>query len=277
VTAPNIYEFTDFRSWLSQWHAVCQQSDPTFTRTEVSHRLGLPRTRGYFSDVLGGKRVSDTFLERFCELLDLTRAEERYFRTLVRFDQADTPEEKELALEQLAALNRAPNLELEPSSWAYYRDWHHGALRALIEAEDLTEETLPKAAARFNPPFTPGQASQSLQILLDLGLAKRTDDGHLKPTDQTIASPTWAKDEIFRLLQAQQLELVRQALTVPGDGSRAIATNLVAVSEAGCDRIRQLVERFRQELRAIVHRDPDPADRVILLANILLPLHEARK
>jgi len=134
-----IYEFTDFRAWLGAWHAARQVEDPGFTRTEVSHRLGLPKTRGYFSDVLSGKRVSDTFVERFCELLDLPRAEERYFRTLVRFDQAETPEEKELALEQMISLNRAPATELASADWRYYRDWRHGALRALLETGEHDE------------------------------------------------------------------------------------------------------------------------------------------
>jgi len=276
MSEPNIYEFISFRDWLTQWHAARQADAPAFTRTEVSHRLGLPRTRGYFSDVLAGKRVTETFLERFCELLDLPKAEERFFRTLVRFDQAETPEEKELALEQLVALNRAPSFLLEPAAWSYYRDWRHGAIRALLETQDLDEASLPKAAARLQPSFTPGQALESLQLLRDLGLVTKDARGFWKPSQKTIATPHWARDEVFRLLQAQQLDLVRQALVRPGDGSRAVATNLVSVSEAGYDRIRQSLERFRDELRAIVHRDQDPADRVVLIANALLPLQEAR-
>lgn len=272
----SIYEFLDFRAWLAQWHAHRQALDPAFTRTEVSHRLGLPRTRGYFSDVLSGKRVTDTFLERFCELLDLPKAEERYFRTLVRFDQADTPEEKELALDQLTALNRTPVAPSEPAALAYYRDWRHGALRALLETQDLDESSLPKAAAKFRPPFTPGEAKESLDLLLELGLAAKDNRGFLKPTRKTIASPSWAREEIFRLLQAQQFEQIRLALAQPGDGTRAVATNLVAVSGAAQERIRQSLERFRDELRSIVHHDREPADRVLLLANALLPLHEVR-
>lgn len=277
MTRPNIYEFHDFRAWLGEWQGLRQLEDPGFTKTEVSHRLGLPRTRGYFSDVLAGKRVTDTFLERFCELLDLPKAEERYFRTLVRFDQAETPEEKELALDQLVALNRAPGVELDPGSWNYYRDWRHGALRALLEAENLDEHSLPKAAARFRPAFTPGQARASLQLLLDLGLVAKNAAGHFKPTQKTLATPLWAPNEVFRLLQAQQLELLRNALSGPGTGTRAVATNMISVSAAGGQMIRDLLERFRSELRAIVHRDPDPADRVLLVVNALLPLHEAQK
>lgn len=271
---PDIYRYTNFRSWLSDWHATRQAKDPTFTKTRISHLLGLPRTRGYFSDVLSGKRVSETFLERFCEILELTRSEERYFRCLVRFDQADTPEEKELALEQLHAMNRTGSVELDPSVWSYYRNWRHSAIRALLACRNLSERDLPKAAARMHESITPKQASESLDLLGALGLASPDDHGVWKPVDKTISSPAWAKDEIFRLLQAQQLDLVRASLTRPGDGRRAVATNTVSVSGPALARLRENLDRFRQEVRSIIHHDPDPAEHVVLLANIILPLEE---
>lgn len=274
MSHPDIYRYTDFRAWLSDWHAARQATDPSFTRTRVSHLLGLPRTRGYFTDVVSGKKVSDTFLERFCELLDLSRAEERYFRCLVRFGQADTPEEKELALEQLHSLGGADGTELDPSTWEYYRSWRHGAIRALLSARDLTEADLPRAASRMHPSITPGQALDSLQLLRTLGLVALDPSGFWKPVDRALASPSWARDEVFRLLQAQQLEIARAALTRPGDGRRAVATNMVSISGSALERLRESLDRFRREVRSIVQRDDEPARHVVLLANILLPIEE---
>lgn len=277
MSIPDIYGYVDFRAWLSAWQKARQAQDPTFTKTRVSHLLGLPRTRGYFTDVVSGKKVSDTFLERFCEILDLSRNEERYFRCLVRFEQADTPEEKELALEQLRSLGRADGLELPVSSWSYYRHWRHGAIRALLATRNLTTGTLPQAAARMHASITPGQALESLQLLRELGLVVQAEDGHWEPAEATIASPAWARDEIFRLLQAQQLDLARTALTRHGDGRRAIATNMVSVSDDALERLRASIDRFRNEVRSIVRHDDLPARHVVLLANVLLPLEEGSR
>ncbi len=274
MSNPDIYRYLNFRAWLEAWQAARQASDPAFTKTKVSHLLGLPKTRGYFSDVLSGKRVSETFLERFCELLDLSRHEERYFRCLVRFDQAETPEAKELALEQLHSQNRAGCTELPPSVWAYYRHWRHGAIRALLDTDSLDESSLPKAAAKMHSSITPKLALESLALLRELGLVREHADGSLKPVDKNISSPAWAKDEIFRLLQAQQLDLVRTALARPGDGRRAVATNIVAVSHGALDQLRDAIDRFRQEIRSIIRQDTDPAEQVVLIANILHPIEE---
>lgn len=274
---PDIYEYADFRKYLSDWQTVRQTQDPVFTKTHVSHLLGLPRTRGYFSDILGGKRVSDTFLERFVDILDLSRERTRFFRTLVRFNQAETPEEKDLALDQLVSLNHAPVTRLENRAWEYYRSWRHGAVRALLSVHDLDSDSLVRAAAHMTPPLTPGQALQSLELLTELGLVLQDERGFWKPAQATLATPEYAKDEVLRLLQIQQLDLVRKALLEPGDGSRAVATNLVTVSESAWSQIRDRLDKFRSEVRAIAHRDPDPADRVILIASALLPLHEVTK
>jgi uncharacterized protein (TIGR02147 family) len=276
MAEPSIYDFMDFRAFLAAWHASQQNNDAEFTKTAVSHRLGLPRTRGYFGDVLSGKKVTDTFLERFCVLLDLRRDEDRYFRCLVRFNQAETPEEKELALDLLTSLRKTPVAALAKDAWDYYRHWRHGAIRALLSLGEFDEKAICRAAAKLHASLTPGQVRDSLELLERLDLVTRSKDGRYAPTTHTLASPEYARDEVFRLLQVQQLDLVRAALLVPGDGNRAIATNLVSMSESAWTRLRERLDQFRSEVRSIVHSDTEPADRVALIAHILLPLHEAQ-
>lgn len=58
----------------------------------------------------------------------------------------------------------------------------------------------------------------------------------------------------------------------PEPPDRPIANNHVAVSQ----RVRQALDRFGRESRAAVHNDADRADRILLLVNAYLPLHEAQ-
>jgi uncharacterized protein (TIGR02147 family) len=86
---------------LSDWQAARQAADPGFHKSSISKRLGLPHTRSYFTDVLGGKKVTAVFLDRFLKLLDLPKNEARYFRALVQYDQATSIAEREEALDLL--------------------------------------------------------------------------------------------------------------------------------------------------------------------------------
>jgi len=271
MESPSPFAYNDFRRFLSDWHAALQERDPDFSKSEVSRRLGLPRTRSYFTDVLAGKRVTGTFVDRFVQVLALDREETRYFRVLVKFNQAETPEERELAFDQLVALNRTPRHKLDARQYAYYKSWWNGAIRALLGTERYGEEP-ERIAKDLTPAITPGEARASLELLLDLGLVAHHADGILRPTEQNLATPEGSREELVRQLQIQQLELAQRSLLVPPDPDRRIFTNTISVSHEGWDMILQRLERFREEVRSIVHRDPEPAGRVAQITMTLLPL-----
>lgn len=268
---PSPFAYNDFRRYLADWQAAQQERDPDFSKSEVSRRLGLPRTRSFFTDILGGKRLSGTFLERFITVLGLDRDETRYFRVLVRFNQAETPEDRELSFDQLVALNRTPRHSLDMRQYLYYRHWWNGAIRALLATRDYGDEP-ERIAKDLTPAITTGEAKASLDLLSELGLIKKDPDGFHKPTEANLATPEGSREELVRQLQIQQLELAQRSLLAPPDSDRRIFTNTISVSAAGWEMILNRIERFREEVRSIVHRDPDPAHRVAQITMTLLPL-----
>ena len=268
---PSPFAYNDFRRFLTDWHATRQAMDPTFSKSEVSRQLGLPRTRSYFTDVLSGKRLTGTFVDRFVMSLGLDREEARYFRVLVKFNQAETPEERELAFDQLVALNRTPRHALDLRQYAYYKSWWNGAIRALLATERYGNDP-ERVGKDLVPSITPGEARSSLELLLDLGLIQEGDDGILRPTERNLATPEGSRDELVRQLQIQQLELAQRSLLAPPDPERKVFTNTVSVSQDAWDMILQRLERFREEVRSIVHRDPEPPVRVAQVTLTLLPL-----
>ncbi len=272
---PNLFSYTDFRKFLADWLEAKRLSEPGFNRAEMHRRLGLPNTRSYLPDLLAGKEMSGTFVDRFVTALELSNDEARFFRVLVRFNQADTTEEREMAFDQLVALNRTPRTILDPRHWRYYRDWRHGAVRALLGVHDIGSE--PKRIARLvQPELTEGEAKDSLALLSELGLIEKNADGFWKPTAHTLSTGENARSEMVRQLQAQQLRLVERAALKPdGQEGQVVATNTISVSEEGLQLIRKRLEQFRSELRSIVHKDQSPAERVHLVTLAVVPLTKA--
>lgn len=270
VKTPSVYDYNDFRTFLADWQAALQTEDPALHRSEISRRLGLPRTRSYFTDILGGKKVSPVFLERFVSLLGLSKEESRFFRALVAFNQAGTPEERETSFDQLVALNRSPRTLLQSKQYQYYRNWWTGALRAQLAFEDHGDDW--SALARsIRPEITPGQAKASVELMEQLGLLEKVD-GFWKPTSQAISSGDDIKDELVLQLQMQQLELARLAVMTKSSLPKDISTNTISISAQAFDQVRRRITAFRSEVRSIVHKDDHPADRVYNLCLALFPL-----
>jgi len=268
-----IYEYNDFRAYLEAWWLAEKARRGKFPKAEVSRLLGLPNTRNYFIDVLGGRRVTDTFVERFVALLALSRDEAKFFRALVAFQQAETADERDAAFDRLVSLNRSPRTQLEEAQYAYFRHWWHAAVRALLDTGDWKDEP-DRIAATLVPSITPGQARESLKLLVALGLVAKDAKGFLRPTHQAVNSPEGTREELFLQLQLQQLELVKQALLRRSGPRRLVATNMVSVSREGLRHLFEHMEKARSEVRSIAHKDQLPAERVCQVVLAVVPLNE---
>lgn len=268
---PNVYAYQDVRAFLRDWWEARHRLDPSFSKSEMSRRLGLPNTRSYFTDILAGKAISDLFVVRFAEVLQLTLEESRYFRALVDLNQASTPEEREVAFEAVVTLNRTPYRKLDPRDFRYYKHWWNGAVRAVLDIEDHAEDwTL--LASRIQPAITVRQARESVELMAELGLVARDDRGFWKPRDVALSSGEDLKDELVVQLQIQQFDLARRAIVTKFDSAKEVATSTLSLSGAGLEQVRSRFHQFRAEVRSIAVQDPDPADRVYSLCTALFPL-----
>lgn len=271
METPIVYGYNNFRTYLADWFVWAKGCDRKLTKSGISRQLGLPNTRSFFNDVLSGKLVTELFLDRFVEVLGLEAEEARFFRTLARFNQAESPEERELAFDQLVALNRTPKRVLDPREYRYYRHWWNGALRALLAVEDFGDEW-GVIARRLVPRVTPKQVRESVALMESLGMLAKRSDGNWKPTDSTLSTGEGARDEMVLQLQMQQMDLARRAVMAKFDQPKEIATNTLHLSDNALDKIRQRFSRFRSEVRAIAHKDDQSATRVYNLCMALFPL-----
>ena len=270
---PVVFAYNDFRKYLADWQAWRHEADPAFSRTEFVRQLGLPKTRSFFSDLLRGKNLTSTFLERMLQVMGLPREESMFFRALVKFNQADTAQERELYYEQLVTLNRSPRTFLDPASFSYYKDWRNAALRTGLDLVDWDGTDPASLGRRFRPRLTPGEVRNSFAVLKDLGMVEQNDSGFWKPVHKILSSGDGRTDEAIRQHQLQCLELAgKSILEALPKGERDNSTLFVAVSEEANLLLRRRLEKFRSEIRSIVHKDTKPATRLLHIDLLVHPL-----
>jgi uncharacterized protein (TIGR02147 family) len=272
---PIVYEYNDFRRFLADWYTARNQEERSLTKSEMSRRLGLPNTRSYFTDVLGGREVTDLFLERFVAVLGLDPEQARFFRTLVRLNQAKEPDEREQAFDQLVALNRTPVEVLDPRAYRYYRHWWNGALRALFAVEDHADDWS-AMAARLVPAITAKQARDAVSLMAELGMVERDAGGFWKPTQGSLSTGDRSREQMVLQNQMQKFELARRAVMTDYGKPKEIATSTLHVSRSALDRIRRRTDRYRSEVRSIAHKDEFAPTEVWELALALFPLVQVK-
>jgi uncharacterized protein (TIGR02147 family) len=261
---PSIYGYNDFRRFLADYQKTRGEYDPEFTKSEICKRLGIPNTRSYLNDVINGRPVSSSYAERFAKVFELNKDETRFFLVLVKYNQAENNGEKELYLEQLISLNKTPKKILDEKAFAFFREWHHSVIRALLDVVDFTDdyEALGKILV---PPVTPKKVKESIALLKTLGLIEPDEKGRWKPSEKSITTSDGIKDDLIYYYQAQCLELARLALLKRHEQPQNVSTNIISISRQGYERIVRKIGKFRSEIRSLVHKDGEPSDGVYQL------------
>ncbi len=266
----SVFAYNDFRFFLHDYQRNRQLYEPDFTKSEFSRRLRLPNSRGYLNDVLNGKKVTTTFIDRFVSVMELKRDESQYFRVLVKFNQAESVEEREIYFGQLIALNCTPKTVLSKDFYIYYKDWYNSIIRAILNVYDFDDNYAGLSRAVL-PPITPRQARNSIQLLKKLDLIRRDRKGFWRPSKKSISTPEFVKDEIVRQFQLQCLDCARFGILRKGDQRQLITTNTISISAKGYNRLIKHIQQFRSQIRSLVHKDESPADRVYQLSLLLIP------
>jgi uncharacterized protein (TIGR02147 family) len=267
---PIIFAYNDFRLFLTELYAYRHLNDKDFTKAYVCTKLGLPNSRSYFQDVLNGKFVSDIKIPLFIRAFELSAEESQFFRVLVHFNQCEDPDEKEILLDQLISLNQTPKKVLSRNAYGYYREWYHSVIRVMLEVIDYSGDCA-DLAKRILPPISAKQAKTSIQLLLDLGLIRKNEKGFYKPTDKVLATGDFAKDAIIRQFQIKSLNASRLLLSSNKKQPERISLKSLSISREGYQRLEKRLEKFNAEVRSIVHKDENKADRVYQLGIVLLP------
>lgn len=270
---PNIFDYNDFRKYLSDYQAARHAFDKTFTKSYLCKKLGIENSRGYFGDVIAGKPVTASYISRFVKVLELGKDESQFFRVLVKFNQSEyDPEERELYFDQLISLNKTPTKVIDPKAYAYYKDWHNAALRAILNIFDCAgKDDVKSLAKKVFPPITPKQTLQSLSLMEQLGLVAKNEMGFYKPTDKAITTGPYVQSELVKQYQIKSLELARYAILRNKKSPQKISTKMISISNQGYERIVDRLKRFDSELRSLVHKDENPADRVYQLDILFFP------
>jgi uncharacterized protein (TIGR02147 family) len=268
---PSIYAYNDFRRFLVDYQSARQKIEPTFSKSQFSRSLLLPNTRSYLNDVLRGKKVSETFVERIIASVGFDKHEAQFFRTLVRFNQAGNSEERELFFEHLIALNRTPKRILDKDILVYYSKWYHSVLRALLEIHRFDGD-YSRLAKRLSPPITPREAKKAVDLMIRLGIVAKNASGVYKPAEKSIAAPENMRDDLLRQYQLRFLSLAQTVLAQQPGTVPYSSTNTVSISEQGLKRLLALTRKFQDQVRSLVHKDENPAARVFNIGIVIYPL-----
>ena len=269
---PDMRAYLDFREYLRAYRAARKEIDPGFTNTYICHRLGQVNSRGYFNNVLAGRiAVGPALVERFVVLLELTGEDAEFFRALVGYTQAREIPEREVFLAILIRCGASRSRILTERQAAYYGDWRHALVRAVLDIVDCDGEDCRVIAERLNVPMSADELRCSLGLLSELGLVAHDSRGFLKPVESSVSCGDAVARELVGGYQASLMRLSAEAIQCPGCGPQKVTTMTVSLSSEAYGEIVAKVDRLREEIRRAVQESAGTADRLYQINLHLFP------
>ena len=277
INFPDIYSYNDFKLYLRDYQIERYKVDPTFTKTTASKLLGMPNTRSIFNEVISGRRkLTPSLIDRFVKLLESGTDESNYFRTLVRYNQADSVVDKELYFEQLLEVNKSPHITLSKETYHYFNEWHNIVIRALLDIIDISDNCS-SLVLRILPEITVQQAQKSIELLERLGLIKRNEQGFYKPTDKVIATPEYIQNELLHKYQMRCLKAAYELASLESNQPSHLSTNMISISEKGYKQLQKEIDKFRAKVRSVLQKDQDPAESIYQICIAAMPVSRKEK
>jgi uncharacterized protein (TIGR02147 family) len=283
--APRIFEFKDYRAFLTAHFAYRKAREPEFSlRVFARHPvLGLSSSSFLSAVVKGRKNLSQALRLRFGRALGLQPAEQEYFELLVQANQGKTHEERLHYQSRLGRFHGSRARSLAESEHRFYDRWWYPVVWHWIGLHP--DQGNPARIARaIRPRLDPAQAEEAIQALLDLELIKRLANGYAVTARHLTGGPG-LKGEPARRYMRTNLRLVLDDLERPSSGPGEYHVWSFTLSARGRERLREKLEALRAEVRELSADVVDPAAdhrpegaaagaRVFSLALQLLPCSE---
>jgi uncharacterized protein (TIGR02147 family) len=179
------------------------------------------------------------------------------------------------AFEELLSLRRRSAWKVPASGYTFYENWYYSVVRASLDVEPFKGDYI-RLASSICPAITPVEAKQAVELLLEIGMAKRDESGYVHPSEESITtSDAWQSATIHNL-QRKFIDLGKEALDRFSKEERDISNLTVTVSEETFKLIKKNVKDLREQIMAMACAEQVP-DRVLQVNIQLFPLQRKSK
>jgi len=242
----DVFRYLDYREFLAQLYSLKKRRGFSYRAFSRAAGLGAPN---YLKLVVAGERnLTHGMAERFAATCGLQGEAAEYFVRLVEFNQAKRVVERNAAYERLSAFRRYRQAhKLEVAEAAYHSTWYLPAIRELCASANFREDPAWLASV-LRPPIKPTEAKRALELLLELSLLERGQDGKLRQKNAVVSTGAQTKNMNIRNYHAQMLQRAIDAIEIVPAKERDISSLTLCLAADGLERIKQRIAAFQREL-----------------------------
>jgi uncharacterized protein (TIGR02147 family) len=236
-----------------------------YSYLEFADELGFSKTNVMHLVAKGKRRLSSKAADKIISVLHIKGPERMYFETLVRYQNARLPSERDALFERLTELKaRCVASPLEQNQLEYFSEWFHSVIREMVALKGFKAD--PQwIVGHIEPRVLPEQARKSLALLEELGLVKLNEEsGSLELTQTNVTTGDEIAHHAVVRYHQRNIEIGRESVMNFDHTERNVSSVTVAVSPEVFDQVADEISAFRKRILQLAEQCSDP-DRVYQL------------
>lgn len=272
----SVFNYTDFRKYLSDLFAEKKAADKSFTYRHIA-RVAEFKSAGFFSQVLKGTtKLSDSMVQRIAAAFDLPKREAKYFEWMVRYNQSTSHDEKKVFFQHMTGFKKARVKIIDPQSYDYYAKWYYAAIRALIHYIPFDGTDTLALSRMVVPAISAAEAKKAVSVLDSLGFIAKAENGFYKLTNKHITTGLETESVVINNFVINTLDIAKDAFYRFPKNTRNFSALTLSISPQGYDKIVEQCIEFRKKIVDIVKEDSG-IDRVYQVNLQVFPLTDISK
>jgi uncharacterized protein (TIGR02147 family) len=264
-----VFAYSDYRAFLADLYAAKKPQGFSYRAFSRVARLGAPN---YLKLVITGERnLTPVMAQRFAHACGLRGEAATFFQRLVEFNQSRDLKDREACYARLVAFARyRDGHKLEAAHTAYHANWYIPAIRELCASPAFVCDPAWIASVMV-PPIKPQDAENALNVLFELGLIERTDEGGAKQGVAVLSTGPQTRGMHIKRYHAEMMARATASMDIIPAPERDISSLTMCLGVSGLARLKERIQAFRRELIDLAENETR-REQVVQLNLQLFPL-----
>ena len=247
IVEPDVLQYTNYRVYLRDYYEFKKKTVPAFSLRFFAEKAGLS-SHAHLKLTIDGKRnITKNTVVKLIHGLGLDGQRAAYFESLVFFNQAQTDADKQVYYAQLLKASPRSKLhKMEKAQFRIFREWHHSAILEMVALKDF--RPIPDwISKRLGSLITPAQVTESLKLLVELGLLVKTANGY-RQRDPLITTDDEVQDFMVKMYHLQMLKLSADMLSALPGSQRDVSALTFSIKREDFPNLKKHLQLMRKEL-----------------------------
>ena len=247
IVEPDVLQYTNYRVYLRDYYEFKKKTVPVFSLRFFAEKAGLS-SHAHLKLTIDGKRnITKNTVVKLIHGLGLDGQRAAYFEILVFFNQAQTDADKQVYYAQLLKASPRSKLhKMEKAQFRIFREWHHSAILEMVALKDF--RPIPDwISKRLGGLITPAQVTESLKLLVELGLLVKTANGY-RQRDPLITTDDEVQDLMVKMYHLQMLKLSADMLSALPGPQRDVSALTFSIKREDFPNLKKHLQLMRKEL-----------------------------